>query len=191
MNLPDEKIIELYWNRDEAAVTESETKYGSYCRTISYRILLDRQDSEECVNDTWLSAWKTMPPQRPQILSAFFAKIVRNLSLDLWRKKHAEKRGGGEIALAFEELSDCVSDEGTPEKEAEKKELIRCVNEFLKELPEKECNVFLRRYFFGESAKEIGRRYGLSAGNVAVLLSRTRKKLRERLKGEGWVYESK
>ena len=113
--MEDARIVELYWERDEAAIAESSAKYGGYCYQIAFRILALREDAEECVNDTWLHAWNAMPPQRPSILSAFFGKLARNLSLDRWRRNRAAKRGGSQVELALHELGDCLPAPGGPE----------------------------------------------------------------------------
>ena len=104
----DQAIVELYWARDQSAIRQSDEKYGPYCRTIAHNVLHDPLDSEECVNDTWHRAWESMPPQRPNLLRAFFGTITRNLALNRWEKQHAQKRGGGQLPLALEELSACV-----------------------------------------------------------------------------------
>ena len=108
--LPDDRIVELYWERSESAISETADKYGDYCHYIAYNILYNREDAEESVNDTWLDAWNNMPPHKPSILSTFLGKITRRISIDRWRKKHAGKRGGGEMDLVLDELEDCVSD---------------------------------------------------------------------------------
>ena len=106
--MEDSAIIDLYWAREERALSETDTKYGGYCRSIAHNILKNREDSEECVSDTWLHAWNAMPPQRPSILSSFLGRITRNLSFDRCRRQNAEKRGGGSLPLALDELSECV-----------------------------------------------------------------------------------
>ena len=121
--MEDSAIIDLYWAREERALTETDTKYGHMCRSIAYQILQDRWDSEECVNDTWLRAWNAMPPQRPTILSAFLSRITRNLSLDRYKAARAEKRGGGQMPLALEELGDCVPAQTSVEDSVELREL--------------------------------------------------------------------
>lgn len=182
--MEDGAIIDLYWAREERALTESETKYGSYCRSIAYNILKSREDTEECVNDTWLRAWNAMPPQRPTILSSFLAKITRNLSLDRYKISHAGKRGGGQLPLALEELGDCIPDKQSVEETVEQKDLSRILDRFLRTLPEKEACVFLRRYWFVDSTREIARRYDMAEGSVKSTLYRTRQKLRRYLEQE-------
>jgi len=182
--LEDHAIVELYWQRSERAVPETVQKYGAYCLAVVKRILQNKENADECVNDVWLSAWNAIPPERPALLRPYLAKIARNLAFDRYRSENAEKRGGGETALVLDELAECLADRADTEKAFEAAELGRVVRAFIRELPEREGNVFLRRYFFNESAAEIARRYGLSEANVRVLLSRTRRKLKARLTEE-------
>ncbi len=184
--MTDEKIIELYFKRHEDAIVQSEKKYGVYCFSIAERILNDRGSAEECVSDTWLHAWQAIPPQRPTVLRLFFARITRNLSIDLFRKRSAEKRGSGEIIIALDELSECLSERKNTEQEMEEKELACILNRFFQTLKERERNVFLRRYFFLESTSAIAKQYKLSEANTLVILSRVRKKLKEHLQKEGY-----
>ena len=128
----DERIIELYWQRSEQAIQLSGEHYGDYCFTIAHNILKNRLDSEECVNDTWVRTWNSIPPQRPRLLKAFFAKITRNLSFDRYKALTAEKRGGGEIELALEELGDCLSYESDVESHVTSSELADVINRFLR-----------------------------------------------------------
>lgn len=184
--MEDARIIELYWQRDESAISTTDTKYGSYCYQVAYNILSDRQDSEECVSDTWLRAWNVMPPQRPDKLKLFLAKITRNLSLDCLKARYAHKRGGGEMPLILDELQECVASDGNTESEFMARELHRDVNAFVRGLSEREGNLFIRRYFYCESVEAAARRYGLTAGNAAVILSRTRRKLKDFLEQKGY-----
>lgn len=180
----DVQIIELYWNRDENAISATSEKYGTYCYSIAYGILHNEEDSKESVNDTYISAWNSMPPHKPNILKTFLGKITRMISIDRWRKKNAEKRGG-ETAEVLDELSECVSPNGDPITEAEKKLLNDAVNSFIKELNEIEQRVFLCRYWYAEPVKEIAKRFGFSESKVKVMLMRTRNKLKTRLDKEG------
>lgn len=182
--MEDIEIIELYWQRDERAVKESDTKYGRLCKGIALRLLENMEDSEECVSDTWLRAWNTIPPQRPDILRAFFAKITRNLALDRCRRSSAQKRGGGEVDAALEELSSCVSG-GDLETELERRELVRALNEFLYSLGEQERQIFLRRYWLADSVSAIAKGSGMSANAVSLHLMRLRTRLKEHLEKEG------
>lgn len=181
--MEDTAIIDLYWARDEQAIAETDKKYGPYFRTVSWNILKNRQDVEECVNDTYVRAWNAIPPQRPVSLRAFCAQIARNLSLSRYRAAHAQRRGGGQTAAVLEELADCVTD--GPEAWLEAAELSRHIDRFLRQLPEKEACLFLRRYWFLEPVNDIAHRYGLPVGSVKSGLFRTRKKLKEFLEKEG------
>ncbi|WP_434311730.1 RNA polymerase sigma factor [Hominifimenecus sp. rT4P-3] len=184
--MEDDQIVKLYWMREENAIQETNAKYGAYCFSIANHILSNVQDSEECVNDTWMRAWNSMPPKRPDRLRLFLARITRNLSFDCYKAKTAKKRGEGEIAAALEELGDCISSPFDVEGETLARELAECVNRFLHTLPPRECDVFLQRYFYVESVAEIGEFYDLKPGNVLTILSRTRKKLKEYLEKEGY-----
>ena len=181
--MEDTGIIDLYWARDERAVEETDRKYGAYCRAISYRILKNRQDVEECLNDTYVRAWNTMPPQRPFALGAFLGKIARNLSLNYYRAGHAQRRGGGQVPLLLEELKDCAAE--SPEQALEAAELSRLLDRFLRSLPQKECCIFMRRYWYLDPVDEIARRYHMPLGTVKSSLFRTRQKLRAYLVQEG------
>ncbi len=183
----DEQIVELYWQRDESAIQETCAKYGAYCMTVAENILSCREDCEECVNDTWLRAWNAIPPQKPEILRLFLAKITRNLSLDRWKAKAAAKRGRGEIDLALEELGECLAGSMSVEDTVSGKELAGSVNQFMLKLPEREADIFLRRYFFVEPVAAIAGRYGMKESNVLVILSRTRRKLKIHLEKEGYL----
>lgn len=179
--MDDSLIIDLYWNREEQAISETERKYGAYCRSIAYGILQDRQDTEECVNDTWLRAWDSIPPQRPAKLAAFLGRITRNLSLDRHDYNHAAKRSGPFDQL-LSELNECIP---SPRDDYARAELTQILNAFLRSLPEDRRNLFLRRYWYCESIGELGRRYGMSQSAVKSSLFRTRNKLRDYLEKEG------
>ncbi len=183
----DAEILDLYWARDERAIAETQTSYGSYCYSIAWHILYDKEDSDECVNDTWFKAWNAIPPARPGRLSLFLGTITRNLSLDRWKEKRTMKRGGGEMAAALDELAECVPDKHSTEDAVIAGELERLINVFLHTLPEKDCNVFLRRYWYLEEYGEIARRYDMKLNTVKTSLFRTRNKLKVYLEGEGIV----
>lgn len=184
--MEDSKIVELYLEKNENAIRETDSKYGAYCFTIADNILHDREDSEECVNDTWLKTWNSIPPHKPTRLRMFLAKITRNLSFNRFNSRTAAKRGGGEIVLVLDELAECIACESDITSEYEARELGQCVRRFVRSLPEREGNIFVRRYFFTEAISEIADRYDLSENNVAVILSRTRKKLKNDLIREGF-----
>ena len=187
--MEDYQIVELYWQRNESAILETVRKYGAYCHSLAYNILRNKEDSEECVNDTWMKAWGSLPPNRPVKLGMFLAKIVRNLSFNRYKEKSAQKRGGGELPLVLEELAECLSEESGAESAYFEEELQRSINAFVRSLPERDGNVFIRRYFYCEPAVVIGKKYGLSENNVQVILSRTRKKLKKHLVKEGYINE--
>lgn len=185
IKLEDSKIIDLYWARKEQALAETDAKYGSYCRTIARNILRNFEDTEECVSDTWLHAWNSMPPQRPGILSAFLGRITRNLSFDRCKYQQAAKRGGGALPLALDELSECVPAPGRVEHALEERELADSIDRFLRTLPERECSIFLRRYWYVDPVQLIAARYELKENTVKSILFRTREKLRRYLLEEG------
>jgi len=185
--MEDTEIIEMYFSRDQKAVEETEKKYGGYCFAIADRILENREDSEECVNDTLLSAWNSIPPQRPKFLRMFLAKLTRNKALNRIKADTAKKRGNGEIPLIYEELSECVGDGRDIESELLAKELGKVVKTFVSGLPERDGDIFARRYFFMESVKDIAEGYGMTPANVSVNLNRTRAKLKTFLDNEGYL----
>ena len=185
--MEDAQIVELYWQRNENAISESNRKYGSYCMAIANNILSDAQDAEECVSDTWLRAWSAIPPERPAMLKLFLAKITRNLAVDRLKAKLAQKRGGGEAELILEELAQCAISGNDTESEYIAKELGRSINRFVRGLPEREGNLFIRRYFFGENLDAVAARFGMTAHNAAVILSRVRQKLKNYLEQEGFA----
>ena len=182
--MEDNRIIDMFFQRDQQALRETELKYGSYLQTIAYRVLGSREDAEECVNDALLSAWNSIPPQRPSVFRMFLAKLARNHSLNRYKSERTAKRGGGEAALAIEELEECVAGSSDTEAGAMTEALQKGVNTFVRSLPEREGDIFLRRYFFLENVKDIAASYGISQDNASVILSRTRKKLREYLEKE-------
>ena len=184
--MDDARIVALYWERSDAAIPETASKYGSYLASISQNILASREDAEECVNDTYHDAWNAMPPHRPSILSTFLGKITRRISIDRWRQLTAEKRGGGELTLALDELEDCVSGTGSIENEMERRELEKLFNDFLNALPVTERRVFLCRYWYMDSIQSIAQQFGFSQSKVASMLHRTRAKLRAVLAKEGY-----
>ena len=187
IKLEDSKIIDLYWARKEQALAETDAKYGSYCRAIARNILRNFEDTEECVSDTWLHAWNSMPPQRPGILSAFLGRITRNLSFDRCKYQQAAKRGGGTLPLALDELGECIPASGRVEHALEQKELAAAIDRFLRTLPERECSMFLRRYWYVDSVQSIAARYAIKENTAKSILFRTREKLRRYLAGEGII----
>ena len=181
----DKNIVDLYFNRDEEAITQTDKKYGRYCYSIAYNILTNKEDAEESVSDTYMTAWRAIPPRRPSVLSTFLGKITRHISIDRWRERSAYKRGGGEVTLALDELEDCVAGLQNVEMEYERKELIRAYVKFLDTLPITERRVFLCRYWYVDSIEAIAEKFGFSQSKVKTMLHRTRAKLRMQLAEEG------
>lgn len=181
------EIIELFFKRDESAVEKTAETYGSYCKKIAMNILDSHEDSEECVNDAFLKAWELIPPNRPEKLSAFLGKLTRNLAINKLKYRSAEKRGSLKSDLILDELSEVISDNSSVELQQERKELIREINGFLRKLPGQKRNVFIRRYWYCDSVKEIAVSNGLSENNVSVILNRTRKKLKQHLEKKGMI----
>ena len=182
--LADEKIIELCFERSEQGIRELDNKYGKLCHTLSYNIVNNRQDAEECVNDAYLGAWNAIPPARPDPLLPYIARIVRNLSLKLYWRKEAAKRSS-RYTIALEEIEACIADQKTTEEELEAKELARIIENFLDTLPPRDRVIFLRRYWFSDSYKDIAQFVGLSEKNVSVRLTRIRKKMKQYLRERG------
>ncbi len=184
--MTDLQIVQLYWDRDERAIPATAEVYGGYCFTVAHNILNSTQDAEECVNDTWLHTWNAIPPHRPRVLSSFLARITRNLALHIFRRDHAQKRGGGETALVFEELSECVSGHDRIEQAIDEQELQRAINEFLSGLPVKKRKIFVRRYWYAESVAQIAAGMDLTENRVSVTLHRLRTALRSYLSERGF-----
>lgn len=184
--MEDSRIVQLYWDRSEDAILETDRKYGRYCLSIAGNILPFREDAQECVNDTYLAAWEAMPPHRPDILSTFLGKLTRRISIDRWRSLTAEKRGGGTMAVALEELGECIPGREDPQARVEARELAGAINAFLEELPQVERKVFLMRYFQMACLEAIQKEFGFSPGKVKSMLHRIRKKLRTYLQEEGY-----
>lgn len=183
--MEDNRIIDLYWSRSEQAISETDRKYGRYCRRIADNILSNEMDAEECVSDTWLKAWHTIPPQRPGKLAVFLGTITRNLALDRWRSGKTQRRGGGQLHMALEELGECVAARGGEEQWIEDMVLTELLNRFLAALPQESRIIFLRRYWYLCSVKEIADGMRLSESKVKMSLHRSRNKLRELLEREG------
>lgn len=183
--MDDKRIIDLFFDRSENAVAETARKYGGYCYSIAYNILTNNEDAEESVNDTYMAAWNAMPPHRPSVLAAFLGKITRNLSLDRWRRRGREKRSGGQLPLALEELGECVDPGAGIESAYARKELARSLNRFVGALKEPERSVFVCRYWYFDSVRQVAEHFGFTEAKVATMLVRTRKKLRAQLEKEG------
>ncbi|MCM1065704.1 MAG: sigma-70 family RNA polymerase sigma factor [Eubacterium sp.] len=182
--MDDLSIIELYHQRNELAIAESDKKYGSLCRAIALRLLGIREDMEECVNDTWHAAWNRMPPDRPQALGAFFGRLTRNLSISRWRRDHARKRYHG-IEILLSELEDCIPAPGTVEEDWERIQLARTISVWLDGLEEENRWLFIRRYWYGDEVKALAAERGEKANSLSQRLLRLRKDLRTFLESEG------
>ena len=183
--MEDNQIIQLYFDRSEEAISKTAEKYGKYCHTIAYHILHNFEDSEECVNETYWKAWGSIPPSRPHRLSAFLGRITRNLSLDRYRHYTAEKRGGGEMAVALNELDDCVSFLGNADHHSDEMVLTETLNRFLASLSTEHRKIFMRRYWYVSSVKEIAKDYGITESKVKMSLLRSRNQLKAVLEREG------
>ena len=183
--MDDGKIIDMFFARNEDAIRHTDAAYGRRLYHLADRIVENGQDAEESVSDTYLTAWNTIPPRKPNIFSAFLGKITRHISIDRWRKQSAQKRGGKEMIFALDELGECM-DENTLEATVSQRELTRILNDFLTGLPETERNVFLSRYWYMDSIDTIVKITGFSQSKVTSMLHRTRNKLRKRLSEEGY-----
>lgn len=186
MAVNDETIVRMFFERNEQALTEVLGKYGAYVRSIARNILANDEDAEECVNDTWMQAWKSIPPNRPADLKAYLGKIARNLSFNRFQKEHAKKRGGSETVHVLEELEECIGGGSTPEEEILKQELSKEINLFLSRLPKEKRMLFVARYFYADSISEIAKRFGISENVVSVRLNRIRKALKTHLSERGF-----
>ena len=183
--MEDCAIVDLYWQRSERAIPETAGKYGGYCHTVAMRILKNPEDAEECVNDTWLGAWNSMPENRPSHLAPYLAKLTRWLSLSKLKTQKRLKRGGGEVTLSLEELDRELGEGGNPEEQIALKELSECLNTFLAGLPAEERKVFLARYWYAAPVREIAEKSGFSGSKIKSMLLRTRRKLKKALEVEG------
>lgn len=184
--MDDAKIVQLYWDRNEQAIHATARKYGNYCTSIARNILGSHEDAEECVSDTYMSAWNSMPPHRPSVLSAFLGKLTRNLSIKRYRYNTADKRGGGQATVVFDEIAELVSDTDSVEQELDRKELVKAIDSFLDSLPADKKNIFVCRYWYFDSISDIANRFGITENNVSVTLSRLRLKLSDYLAEGGF-----
>ena len=184
--LEDEKIIDLFFERSEQAITELDLKYGKFCRKLSRNILNDSRDTEECMNDAYLAVWNTIPPERPAPLLTYLCKILRNISLKLYHSKTAVKRNSSHD-IAIGELEDCLSASNTVESETEARELSRLIESYLDTLSQENRVIFIRRYWFSDAYSDIAGQTGLTEKNVSVRLTRLRKQLKQFLKEKGVI----
>lgn len=183
--MEDKQIVDLYWARSEKAISETDKKYSRYCYYIAYNILYNNEDSEECVNDTYLNAWGSMPDQRPAKLSTFLGKITRNLSLNRWELYHAKKRGSGQISLALDELHECIPSQDFTDHVVDDLVLADVLNDFLASLSKEKRMIFMRRYWYLSPVAEIAGDFSISESKVKMTLLRTRKILKHFLEEAG------
>ena len=184
--MEDAEIVDLYWARNEDAIAETKTKYGAYLQKVAYNILSDLEDSQECVSDTLLAAWRSMPDNRPKVLRTYLGKITRQVSIDLFRRRSRMKRYASEYAISLEELGDSFTDGRTPETELDEKLLADAVNCFLRNLPEDARKTFLGRYYFFDPLKDVAWYCGMSESKCKSMLYRTRQSLKAYLQKEGF-----
>ena len=183
--MEDQQIIELFFSDPDSALEELRLKYANYCHTIAFNILGNNEDCEECINDTLLRVWNSIPPNRPSNLSAYVAKITRNLALDKLRKNNADRRGGGEALVALEEIGDILRSTSDIERIEESKEIIESINRFLETLTKTERGVFMHRYWMMDPVAIIASTYGMSLSKASSMLHRLRQRLRKHLEKEG------
>jgi RNA polymerase sigma-70 factor (ECF subfamily) len=184
------ELLGLYESRDESAIGETERQYGSYCRSIAVNILQNREDAEEVVSDAFLAAWNAIPPQRPEVFSAFLGRIVRNLSLNRCKSSQTLKRGGGESPLLLSELEGCIPAPQNVEQTAEARDLTRIIEDYLDTIAESDSTFFIRRYWHGDSVNQIAKRCGVGVSRINTSLHRTRKKLKAYLSERGVYHEN-
>lgn len=183
----DEEIVNLYWNRQEKAIYETDKKYGKYCNMISFNMLQNNEEAKECVNDTYLNTWNSIPPQRPNILKTYIGRITRNLSINQYERRKAKKRDCT-LEIALEELNECISSNNDIEKELDYNELVIALNNFLSGLSKDKRKIFIERYWYLHSIKEISSRNKITESNTKTILLRIRSQLKNYLK-EGGLYE--
>lgn len=182
--MEDNKIVDLYWARAEEAIAETASRYGQYCYTIAYNILANAEDADESVNDTYMGAWNSMPPQRPAVLSTYLGKLTRRIAINRWYANRAEKRGGGEPSLSLDELSECLPAKAGVEDEIENQMLSSIISGFLRALPAHKRRVFVCRYWYAYSIDEISKLFGYSKTKTVNMLSRLRRGLKTCLEEE-------
>ncbi len=180
--MDERTIVDLFWQRSEDALTQCARRYGAYCLTVTYNILRSRPDAEECVNETWLRAWQSIPPARPRSLKTYLGRISRNLALDRYEKSRAQKRGGGEIDVALEELTLVAAPESASDEE-----IAHIISSFLCRESTEHADIFVKRYWYLMTVKEISRQYGYSVSKTASILFRMRRRLKSNLESEGLI----
>ena len=181
----DITIIQMFWDRDEKAIAATKEKYGHYCLSIAESILGNSEDAEECVNDAFLKTWDSIPPNKPSVLSAYIGKIVRNLSFNLYKRNNREKRGAGSIEPVLNELSDMIAGPNSTEDDFDGKIMSEAVNSFLSNLTEDKRKIFVCRYWYADSVKDISKRFGMTENSISVILNRLRIQLRNYLSERG------
>ena len=181
--MDDERIIELFWQRDEKAIAQLNEKYGAFCYTVAFNVLSVREDAEECVSDALHRAWESIPPERPKLLRAWIGKVTRNLAINAWNREHAQKRGGFEFLL--DELEECVPASGNVESAADEAEIGAAVSRWLRAQQELDRALFVRRYWQGEPLNKLADEWGITPNRLAQKMLRLRRSLRSALEKEG------
>lgn len=185
--MEDSAIVQLYWDRNQRAIEETAAKYGNYCTSIAQNILGNAEDAEECVNDTYMNAWNSIPPHRPDMLSAYLGKLTRNLAFNRYKYNRAEKRGGSEVSAVLGELSELIPDTTNVERNIELDELSQAIDSFLNTLSSKKRRMFVCRYWYSDSVSEIAKQFGMKENAVSMTLRRTRLKLQRYLTERGFA----
>jgi RNA polymerase sigma-70 factor (ECF subfamily) len=184
LKLDDDKIIALYFERNESALKQTAEKYGRYCYKIAHQVVNNEEDAKECVNDMYLDVWNSIPPHKPKKLAVFLATITRRIALDCFRRMTAEKRGGGEASLSLHELEDCIPFGKSNDEELENQRIAEIISAFLRRLPEIRANIFIRRYWYFDSVADIAKRYDFGESKTKMILKKTRDELLQYLKKE-------
>ncbi|MBP1573331.1 MAG: sigma-70 family RNA polymerase sigma factor [Oscillospiraceae bacterium] len=184
--MKDEKIIELFFERNENAVSQATDKYGTCCQSLARSILRNEEDAKECLNDVSHKLWSSIPPTRPQSLKAYMLKLTRNRAIDMYDIKNAAKRGNGETAACFDELSECLASQESVAESVEASELAKVINELLKSEKPLARKIFLQRYFYMLTVSEIANANSIGESRVKMSLQRTRNRLAEKLSKAGW-----
>lgn len=187
--MEDHQIIQLFWQRNEEAVSAARDQYGAYCRSIALAVLGDHEDALECENDTYLAAWNSIPPNKPQSLSAYLGKLTRRIALNRLRGARAVKRGGGQAEISMQELGDIFTPGDDLLQRVQQRELSARISVFLRGQPDVPRRIFIRRYWYCDSIREIAQSFGFRESRVKMVLLRTRNQLREFLEKEGFLDE--
>lgn len=185
--MEDQQIIEMYLQRNENAVAQTERKYTKYCRSIAIHIMHCPEDTDEALNDTWLAAWNSIPPHIPECLQTFLGRLTRNISLKRIRSESTLKRGSAETRVVFEEVEDWLQSEQNIEQQLSEQALAEEIDRFLDSISDIKCNIFVRRYWYMQAITEIAEYHGFSESKVKSMLFRIRKKLYAKLKKENYL----